>query len=104
MGNSGAEMKMGTQVVYIPNHANGNIQHKDVEFGFVTGRSPVLGKLLGREEGCYCRYWSKELPNKPRTLSCSELTPARNLIEHSILPQSVIYSWMEKLGYRRESR
>jgi hypothetical protein len=79
-------MKMGTQIAYIPNHANGDIHHKDVEFGFVTEESiPEIH---------FCRYWSKVNPNELRTLSCSEATPTKNLVEHKSVPQHIIDHWL----------
>ena len=27
---------MGQQIAYVPTHANGDINHRDVQFGFVT--------------------------------------------------------------------
>ena len=57
----------GTQIAYIPRHANGNIKHKDVEYGFITSKTA---------NGAFCRYWHKK-PNHNvlRTTANSELTP-----------------------------
>lgn len=40
------EFKRGDQVAYIPDHAYGDIEHPDVEFGFVT--SVVFGAVFVR--------------------------------------------------------
>lgn len=46
-------MKIGTQVAYLPTHADGDVTHPDVEFGFVTS---------ARGEAHFCRYWRKGQP------------------------------------------
>lgn len=71
-------MKPGTQIAYIPTHANDDLEHPDVEFGFVTSE---------RGDSHFCRYWIKGQPGKLRTVSCSELTPSYMLVEiESVLP------------------
>ena len=68
-------MRKGTQIAYIPLHANGNINHPDVEFGFVTS--------IHRDvDSHYCRYWRKGHLGELRTTSCSELTPNEYLVIH----------------------
>jgi len=83
-------MEQGTQIAYIPRHAKGDIQHRDVEFGFVV-------KEQGNSH--FCRYWSRINPGELRTTSCSELTPTANLVEHKTYPQHVIDHWLKRLGY-----
>lgn len=71
--------KRGTQIVYAPPHTEGNLQHPDVEYGFVTADAG--------EQGVFCRYWAKrhlpvsidEVDDFLRTKANSELTP-RNLL------------------------
>jgi RNase P protein component len=60
----------GTQIAYIPSHAKGNINHKDVQFGFVTSKTV---------NGAFCRYW-REDGKGLRTTANSELTPWDYLI------------------------
>ena len=41
----------GTQVLYVPQHAGGDLLHADVEAGFVTRTSVSFA---------FCRYWRKQ--------------------------------------------
>ncbi len=41
-------MKRGTQIIYVPLHAEGDISHKDCEYGFITAV---------REDTVFCRFW-----------------------------------------------
>lgn len=66
-------MKPGTQIAYIPLHANGDLTHPDVEFGFVTSE---------KGEVHFCRYWRKGDPGVLRTVANSEATPTAMLIEY----------------------
>jgi len=77
-------MKQGTQIAYIPNHANGNINHPDVEFGFVT-------TVRGSNQ-CFCRYWRKGKPGTLRTTLNSELTLTKNLREAVSVDQAIVNS------------
>lgn len=64
------KLKRGTQIIYVPNHADGDVEHEDCERGFV---------ITDKGESAFCRYWARtELTL--RTLSCSELTPKANLV------------------------
>ena len=58
----------GVQIAYVPDHAEKDITHPDVEFGFITSV---------RDEDCSCRYFTKDW--KMRTKANSERTPKRNL-------------------------
>lgn len=84
--------KPGTQVAYIPNHANGDINHVDVEFGFITGMSQD-------NTFAFCRYWSKNSEIALRTTCNSESTPLENLVEYEHVPQGVVNRIMVALGY-----
>lgn len=80
-------LKLGTQILYIPNHADGNIEHFDVEAGFVVSVT---------EDGAFCRYWrrlghwrwwqTKQL----RTRMNSELTPFGNLLIYESAGKSAV--------------
>lgn len=74
-------MKKGTQIAYIPTHANGDLLHPDVEFGFVISE---------REDAHFCRYWRKGHIGSLRTVANSELTPNDCLMPYAIIPQSVV--------------
>lgn len=72
-------IQRGTQIAYIPVHAEGDIAHTDVEFGFVTS---VRGSIA------FCRYWNKL--GILRTKANSEATPLSRIIPHDSYPQSKI--------------
>jgi len=80
-------VKPKDQVAYIPTHANKDLQHPDVEFGFVTsdlGRSTVL-----------VRYWAKgQNGTALRTRANSEATPRDCLVPYeSATPGEVDAAW-----------
>lgn len=88
-------MKRGTQIVYVPTHAEGDVNHKDCERGFVLWvRPPVAG----------CRYWSNYLPGWLRTQANSEVTSLDRLVEMDSVPQSKVDAWIEsyETGYQDE--
>ncbi len=68
----------GTQIIYVPNHAEGDVNHPDCEEGFVTS---VKGDVA------FCRYWLMANPQVLRTKLCSEATPVSNLAVHNSVPQ-----------------
>jgi hypothetical protein len=71
------ELERGTQIAYIPDHAEHDIRHPDVEFGFVTSVRPGVA--------AYCRYWVRGKPGVLRTVANSELTDLRHLVlAHSV--------------------
>ena len=74
-------MKPGTQVVYVPMHADGDENHPDCEAGFVTSI---------RGEAAFCRYWSKHYPGELRTKANSELTPLNCLVIQDTRPQDKV--------------
>lgn len=81
-------MNRGTQIAYIPMHAEGNIDHPDVEFGFVTSQ---------REGAHFCRYWCAGHLGELRTVACSELTPDDCLVEHESVAQAVVEKWLVEI-------
>lgn len=88
------EFKMGDQIAYIPDHAN-EINHDDVEYGFVTGKSRVEGSY-------FCRYWIKGEPGRLRTTANSESTRSENLLHFETIPQEGIEKYLIDLGYNKE--
>ena len=80
---------VGDQVAYIPRHANGDLTHPDVEFGFVTG---VKGDTV------FCRYFYRS--GKLRTVSNSEGAYKDDLIQHTHMPQERVDIMLRQLGYR----
>lgn len=90
-----SDLRIGVQIAKVPDHANGDLEHPDVQFGFVT-------KVT--KEGAFCRYWNKNL-TALRTRSGSELTPFKYLMKYDSKPHYVITDLLEeieiteKMGY-----
>lgn len=84
-------MKTGTQIAYIPLHAGGDIDHRDVEFGFVTSVKLELNVA-------YCRYWSKHSAGELRTKANSEGTPMDCLVEHISVQQTLVDSLLIEIA------
>lgn len=82
-------MKKGTQIAYVPRHADGNINHPDVEFGFVM---EAQGEMTH-----FCRYWQKRNLGALRTMANSELTPNDCLVEHNSVTQDLVEVTIEKI-------
>jgi len=80
------------QIAYIPLHANGDLTHPDVEFGFVTSVS-FKGDTI------FCRYWSKYNPAELRTKANSESTPANTLTHYLYTSQELVDILFHELGY-----
>lgn len=89
------DLRRGTQIACVPEHANGDLEHPDVQFGFVTRVS---------KDGAFCRYWNKNLTSL-RTKANSELTPFRYIVKFESKPASVVIDLLEeieltaKMGY-----
>lgn len=81
-------MQRGTQILYVPIHAAGDIHHPDVEAGFVT---TVRGDVA------FCRYWSKQSAGELRTKANSEGTPIALLVEQATRPQPEVDALLEAL-------
>jgi hypothetical protein len=78
-----------TQVAYIPNHAEGNLAHPDVQYGFIASAR--------RPDGSYIvRYWSKGHPNELRTKANGEVTDEENLVAHASHTKDMVdWAWEE---------
>lgn len=77
------DLARGTQIAYIPSHAEGDLSHPGVEFGFVTS----VGLYADEQENvAFCRYWRKDLTDL-RTKANSEATPISCLVLHESVPQ-----------------
>ncbi len=63
------QLKKGVQIVYVPSHANGNVNHLDSEEGFIADKAGM------RIDYIHCRFWSKENPEFLRTTANGEATP-----------------------------
>jgi hypothetical protein len=80
------EMNPGTQVAYIPLHANDNFDHPDVEFGFVVKQE---------NNGYFCKYWHKGRVGELRTINNSEFTYGHFLVEHDSVSQDMVDGLIE---------
>ena len=83
------DFERGDQIAYIPTHAEGDIRHKDVEFGFVTSVN---------KESVFCRYWGKTYPTRFRTRSCSEATRRENLVKRITRSQELVNEQLVKIA------
>jgi hypothetical protein len=83
-----SEIKRGTQIAYIPQHAEGNIEHPSVEFGFVTSMGAGFA---------FCRYWSKCHPDELRTKANSEATPLNKIVPHVSYPQRRVDALLDNM-------
>lgn len=87
-----SDLKPGTQILYIPSHADGDPNHKDCEAGFVTS-------VMETKDFAFCRYWRTRDSNELRTRANSEATPIINLVVEKARPQFLveeIMKWIEE--------
>ena len=89
------EFVRGTQVLYVPDHAEGNPDHPDCEAGFVTRSARV------EDRGVYVRYFHRS--GKLRTTANSEYTSPSHLIAWDTRPQIEITNLLLALGYGEDS-
>lgn len=79
------------QVIYIPDHAEGDPNHEDCEIGFVV-------KDLG--EDCFVRYWNMNQLRKEnivlRTMANSERTPKRCLYPGKFVSSQAVKNAFEQ--------
>ena len=82
--------KKGDQIAYIPMHADGDISHPDVEFGFV---------MSDNGDNCWCRYFRevKNLEPELRTVANSELTPKFFMRQHYFASPAYICELIERI-------
>ena len=83
------ELCVGKQIVYVPTHAAGDINHPDAEYGFVTS-------VLEGSQIAYCRFFLKNDRNTLRTLSNSEATPIENIVVLEHHKQEVIDEYISR--------
>lgn len=90
-------LQPGEQITYTPWHANGNLNHKDSENGFVTS----VKHYENGEITVYCRFWSKnepyELRNKLNSEGVACISPER-LSRRQTHAQSMVNQWMKQNG------
>lgn len=89
-------MKPGTQIIYVPTHAGGDIHHPDCEAGFVAHETILPGNAI------FCRYWANgSAPRRLRTLANSEATPIEYLVIRDTVPFQDIEVAMVKCGIKQ---
>lgn len=81
-----AEWPRGTQVLYVPGHANGNERHPDVQAGFVWRDSGGAAVFV--------RYFAKGNPDVLRTRANSESTPRDMLVLRQHHTPEEIAGWV----------
>jgi hypothetical protein len=83
----------GTQIVYIPLHAKGDIDHKDSLRGFVTSKNNTF---------VFCRFWKKdshgfpimELRNKLNSEACNK----EDLVEYISVPKLWVNQALDQIA------
>lgn len=80
------DFSRGMQIIYVPTHANKNLEHVDCEYGFVTSTN---------EKFVFCRYWIRNEYAKLRIKSNSEATDPNDLVIRNCYPQEVILDSLE---------
>lgn len=86
------ELSRGTQVVYVPDHADGRLDHPNSEEGFVTSVKEDLGIA-------FCRFWSKHYDGL-RTQANSEACFAEDLVVKATQPQTRIDAILDDFDNR----
>ena len=81
----------GDQIAYVPSHANGDMDHPDVDYGFVYNVNKYDKNLY------FCRYWSKYEKGELRTKANSESTHARDLRLWWSVPQGDVNKTIEEI-------
>lgn len=72
----------GTQIAYVPLHAEGDIDHKDVQFGFIVIEKPDM-------EAYVCRYFNLH-SDELRTKANGEITPKLMMRVHYHHPKALV--------------
>ncbi len=80
-------LKLGTQIIYVPTHARGDVNHRDSQVGFVTSQ---------KDRGSvFCRYWSKYASDELRTRANSERANISNIVVKDTVEQSLVQHWID---------
>lgn len=87
------ELSRGTQIIYVPLHADGDESHEDAQEGFVTS---VVNTMA------FCRFWSRQRPNELRTRVNSEAVPVHLLVVRDTRPQSRVDAALAQVEKEQE--
>jgi len=88
-----SDFKSGEQIAYIPSHADRDINHPDVELGFV---------MYTVEDTVFCRYWSKYSKGELRTKANSEGAPREMIVRHVSHSQEEVDAMIRKIDAENE--
>lgn len=80
------DFKRGDQILYLPDHVNGNRNDPDVEAGFVTS----IKEISDGSTTIFCRFWRNRNCENLRTKANSEGCDVKNLIHYISIPQQKI--------------
>lgn len=81
------KLDRGTQIIYLPTEAHGEVDHPNCETGFVTS---VLGDVA------FCRYWSKSSPEELQNKLGGVATYIRDLIKKDTVPQADVEAALDR--------
>ena len=82
------------QIAYIPSHCKGDIDHKDVEHGFVTSKNDSV---------VFCRFWIKKYGHticELRTTANSEACNRRDLVPYRLFADHIVKEVWDKYVIR----
>lgn len=82
-------LKAGDQIVYLPDHADGDMNHSAAELGFVErvrNREGVPPEAL-------CRFWRRGHPGELRTVANGEWCGTYSLALYDSVPQDQVDSF-----------
>lgn len=82
-------LKAGDQIVYLPQHTEGDMNHPDAELGFVVStryRQGVPPEAL-------CRFWRRGHPGELRTVANGEWAGVEDLALYDSVPQDQVDSF-----------
>ena len=88
---AGPQLNRGTQILYVPAHANGNIAHPDVEAGFVTS---IAGDVI------FCAYWSRNNPHGGLRQRAGVQTPWDSIVIRDTVPFARVNNALSKMSVK----
>ena len=92
-----SRFERGDQIAYIPRHAKGDINHPDVEYGFVTS---VRGNMV------FCRFWYNVRGGRHqgelRTTANSQSVRRELLVRRDYKPQEDVDELLEHIAQSKD--
>lgn len=80
-------LKEGTQIIYVPRHADGKVTHPDCEHGFVTSDRGKITFCRFWRKGTYVPFYAQEQSPELRTTSTSESCRKEDLVVMDYIQQ-----------------